>query len=212
MRLLVFGAGGSIGQRVVREAADRGHAVTAAFRRAPKSPPARARVVVADVRRPEEALDGKAYHAVVSAVGAGAPGSEPDYEIYLDAARSLVGALRANAGPRLIVVGGAGSLDAGSGVKVIDTPQFPSRFREEALAQARALEHYRTVEDVPWTYVSPAAMIEPGERTGRFRTGRDELLTDEHAHSRISTEDYAAAILDELERPQAIGRRMTVAY
>jgi uncharacterized protein len=212
VRLLVFGAGGSIGRRIVLEAIDRDHEVTAAFRKTPEDPPSGAQVVVADVRRPAEALDGRRLHAVISAVGAGAPGPRPDYEIYLDAARSLTAALRAGAGPRLIVVGGAGSLDAGSGMKVIDTPQFPSQFRQEALAQARALEHYRTVEDVPWTYVSPAAMIEPGERTGRFRTGRDELLTDAEGHSRITIEDYAAAIVDELEQPQAVGRRMTVAY
>ena len=77
---------------------------------------------------------------------------------------------------------------------------------------AEALAFYRTVSDVRLTYVSPAAQIAPGARTGRFRTGRDELLTDDRGQSRITIGDYAAAVLDELEHPQAIGRRMTVAY
>ena len=89
---------------------------------------------------------------------------------------------------------------------------FAAQFHAEASAQADALAFYRTISDVRWTYISPAAQIAPGARTGRFRTGHDELLTDDHGQSRITIADYAAAVLDELEHPEAIGRRMSAAY
>jgi putative NADH-flavin reductase len=214
MRILVFGAGGSIGGRVVNEAVGRGHDVTAVLRRGSSASADGARVVTGDVRDPLPVLRDGPHDAVVSAVGAAALSDTPDYPIYLDAAEVLVDSLRAlrEAAPRLLVVGGAGSLRAPSGARVIDTPEFPAQFREEALAQSRALEFLRSVSDVRWTYVSPAAMIEPGERTREFRVGGDDLLVDATGHSRISMEDYAVAMLDEIEEPRAVGRRMTVAY
>jgi len=192
VKVAVFGAGGTIGRQIVGEARERGHDVTA-VRRAD-----------GDVRDPLAVLGDQ--DAVISAVG-----SKSDPRIYLDAAKALVAALRAHHA-RLIVVGGAGSLQAGDGRRLVDTPGFPPEFREEALGQAAALDFYRTVSDVRWTYVSPAAELTPGLRTGRFRTGGDQLLTDDDGRSRITIADFAAAIVDELERPQAIGRRMTVAY
>ena len=213
MRVLVFGAGGAIGRRLIREAVDRGHEVTAVYR---STPPADAGLPVetGDVRAPLAMSRLADQDAVICAVGAGVSTGSPDYAVYLDAAHALVAALRSlgDRAPRLIVVGGAGSLQVGPDIHLVDTPQFPAQFREEALAQARALEYYRAASGVRWTYVSPAALLEPGTRTGRFRTGGDQLLVDEQGRSRISIEDYAAALVDELERPQAIGRRMTVAY
>jgi uncharacterized protein len=214
VKVVVFGAGGAIGRRIVREAVERGHAVTAVHRTAPASENG-VRVIAGDVRDPLPALRAVVDpDAVISAVGAGLTGAPPDYRVYSDAARALVEALRTlgDRAPRLIAVGGAGSLWAGPDLRLVDTPEFPRQFREEALAQAEALGLYRTVSDVRWTYVSPAAQIAPGARTGRFRTGHDHLLTDEQGHSRITIEDFAAAIVDELDHPRAIGRRMTVAY
>jgi putative NADH-flavin reductase len=214
VKLVVFGAGGAIGRRVVGEALERGHDVTAVYRTAAHAGRNGARAVRGDVRDPFPVLRLAAPDAVISAVGAAPASAAPDLAVYLDGARALVEAARAlgDGAPRLLAVGGAGSLEAGPGMRVIATPQFPAEFREEALAQARALDFYRTVSDVRWTYVSPAALIEPGARTGRYRTGGDALLTDEHGHSRITMEDYAVALLDELEHPRAIDRRMTVAY
>ena len=210
MRLLVFGARGTIGRRIVDEALERGHDVTAVHRK-PAAERDGLRVIVGDVRDPRPALlAAPGTDAVISAVGAGLT----DYRVYIDAARALVDALRAlrDQTPRLIVVGGAGSLQASPGLRLLDMPEFPAQFREEALAQAEALDLYRTVSDVRWTYVSPAAQIAPGARTGRFRTGGDQLLIDDLGHSRITIEDYAAAILDELDDPPAVGRRRTAAY
>lgn len=215
MKVIIFGAGGAIGQRIVEEAVNRSHEVVAVHRTRPDRGPAGVTVVAGDVRDPGALLRREQPDAVISAVGAAAATSpSPDYAIYLDAAQSLVEALRScrNRGPRLLIVGGAGSLNAAPDLKVIDTPQFPAQFREEALAQARALEYFRDVSDVSWTYVSPAAIIEPGTRTGQYRSGTDDLLIDEHGLSRITMEDYAAALIDELEQPQALRRRMSVAY
>lgn len=214
MRILVFGAGGAIGRRVIDEAIARRHDVTALYRSLPDASRRGLRAVRGDVRDPLPVLRAAGTDAVVCAVGAGATSPSPDYPIYLDAAKSLVTALRSlpDPAPRLIVVGGAGSLQAGPDLLLLNAPQFPVQFRQEALAQASALNYYRTVTDVRWTYLSPAALLEPGTRTGQFRTGGDHLLSDEHGHSRITIEDYAAALLNELEQPTAIGRRMSVAY
>ena len=214
MKVLVFGAGGAIGRRIVDEALERAHDVTAVHRRAPASQDG-LRVLRGDVRDPAPALRAAPdLDAVISAVGAGLTGGAPDYRVYIDAARALVQALRTEGdfAPRLMVVGGAGSLQASADRRLLDTPEFPAQFREEAAAQAEALDFYRTVSGVRWTYVSPAAQITPGPRTGHFRTGRDQLLCDDQGRSRITIADFAAAILDELEHPQAIGCRMTVAY
>ncbi|NJO12319.1 MAG: NAD(P)-dependent oxidoreductase, partial [Gammaproteobacteria bacterium] len=112
--------------------------------------------------------------------------------------------------PRLIVVGGVGSLQDASGALVLE--RVPAARKPEHLGQKAALDFYRTVEDVRWTYVSPPAVIAPGERTGRYRTALDELVRDEQGNSRISMEDYAVALLDEVESPRHIGRRFTAAY
>jgi hypothetical protein len=114
---------------------------------------------------------------------------------------------------RLIVVGGAGSLEVAPGQRLVDTPDFHPAWKPAALAHARALDEiYRAADDLDWTYVSPAAVIEPGERTGSYRTGGDQLLTDEAGDSRISIPDYAIAIADLLDSGGAVRRRITVAH
>jgi len=98
-----------------------------------------------------------------------------------------------------------------AGIRPVDTPQVPAPYKAEALAQAQALDYNRSVSDVAWTYISPAVRVEPGERTGRYRTGGDQLPTDDRATAPSPMEDYAVAIIDELEKPRAIGRRLSVA-
>jgi uncharacterized protein len=114
---------------------------------------------------------------------------------------------------RPLWVGGAGSLEVAPGVKVIDDPHFPDAWKPEAQAQARALDVFRVSKaDLDWTYISPAAWLEDGARTGTYRMGGDELLTDASGHSRISVPDYAVALLDRLDRQDALRQRITVAY
>jgi putative NADH-flavin reductase len=109
------------------------------------------------------------------------------------------------------MVGGAGSLEVAPGLQLVDTPDFPAAWKSNALAAREALQIFRAA-DVDWTYVSPAAIIRPGERTGAFRVGTDQLLTNEKGESIISVEDFAVAILDEIETPRFVRRRFTVAY
>lgn len=147
---------------------------------------------------------------VVSAVSFRKP--QPDYGAYARAAQSLVTALRGLGpkAPRLIVVGGAGTLLQSPGVLVAD--HIPAAYRGEVLGQKDALDYYRPVADVSWTYFSPAGTIAPGTRTGKFRLGGDQLITDEHGDSRISMEDYAVAVIDEAEKPAHVHKRFTIGY
>ena len=110
------------------------------------------------------------------------------------------------------VVGGAGSLRTADGRQVWDADGLPELALQVMHGQGDALEHFRSVTDVDWTYLSPAADIGPGERTGTYRTGLDDLVTAADGTSRISVADYAVAMLDEIEQPGHTGKRFTVAY
>lgn len=212
MKILLFGASGSIGSRIVSEAIARGHRVARVNRALIVQT---GDEVPGDVRAPLDPLQAAPADAVVVAVGARASSDRPDYDVYEDAAAALIDAVRSlpqGSRPRIVIVGGAGSLQTTDGTLVSRTPGFPAALAEEAAAQHRALEQYRSVDDVSWTYLSPPAHLEPGRRTGRYRTGRDTLLTDERGDSTISIEDYAVALVDELERPTGDRARITVAY
>ncbi len=109
------------------------------------------------------------------------------------------------------MVGGAGSLEVAPGVKLIETPQFPALYKAEAAAGGAFLDLLRQETRLDWTFLSPSALFEPGERTGKFRLGGDQLLTNEKGSS-ISFEDYAVAMADEIEKPAHSRRRFTVGY
>ncbi len=111
----------------------------------------------------------------------------------------------------MVVIGGAGSLQVSPGVQLVDTPDFPEHYRPASLAHREALAVYKTA-DLDWTFMSPAAEFEAGDRTGKFPLGSDALLVDEEGRSLISAEDLGVALLDEVESPQFIRRQMTVAY
>jgi putative NADH-flavin reductase len=214
LKLVIYGGSGNIGQRIVREALDRGHQVIVVSRDPSrvKVTHDRLTVVQGNVLEPDKVTQQiRGQQVVVSAIGADRA-NNPDYGIYKKAGESLVTALRklGAQGPRLIVVGGAGSLEVSPGVLLIS--QIPERFRAEIQGQKDALDYYRTVSDVKWTYFSPAGSIAPGQRTGKFRLGGDQLITDTKGESRISTEDYAVALIDEAEKPQHVGKRFTVGY
>jgi putative NADH-flavin reductase len=127
--------------------------------------------------------------------------------------RAVLDGLRKAGVRRLVVVGGAGSLEVAPGVRIVDLPEFSDAYKPEALAQAALLDLLRdNADDLEWTYISPGATIEPGERTGVYRVGGDQLLLDDDGNSRVSAEDYAIALVDELEKGENIRRRITVAY
>ncbi|MER6943952.1 NAD(P)H-binding protein [Nonomuraea sp. NPDC000554] len=209
MRITVFGAAGNVGRRVVAEALSRGHEVTAVVR-----DPSRAHGLGADVRAgdasdPRDVARLSAGQDVVITATRPAPGREGELAAV---ARALLAGL-AGTGARLLVVGGAGSLTVpGTGGTVIDAPDFPPSWRPIARACDEQLAACRADADVDWAYLSPAALLEPGERTGNYRLGADELLVDADGTSRISMEDLAVALLDEAERPKHHRTRFTAAY
>jgi uncharacterized protein len=207
MRIALFGATGMIGLRVLAEAQGRGHRVTAVVRDAARVPDGADGHAVADVTdAPSVAAAVAGHDAVISAVGGGGG-------VVVAAAPALLdGLARAGVG-RLLVVGGAGSLLNAEGVRLIDRPEFPEAWRPAASAQVTALACYRASGGpVAWSYLSPADVIEPGERTGAYVLGADHAVFDAAGASRISAEDYAVALVDELEEPVHAGRRFTVGY
>jgi putative NADH-flavin reductase len=214
MKIALFAAGGNIGRRIASEAVNRGHEVVAVVRN-----PARVdnlggalKVVAGDATDARSVtVAGRGVAAILSAVGPAANGQPSD--VLVEAARALVVGARLAGVKRLIVLGGAGSLEVSPGLQAVDAPQFPSLWKDNAVSQRRALEFYRAeAGDLDWTYISPAAMIVSGERTGQYRIGFDQMLRDSKGESRISIEDYAVAMIDELENAAHVRKRITVAY
>jgi putative NADH-flavin reductase len=197
MRIVLFGASGMIGSRIASELEERGHDVVVASRSSGVDATDPAAVAAASA----------GTDAIVLAVSA----REGTYTL-MDVAQSLIEGAARGGVQRLIVVGGAGSLEVAPGVRLVDTPEFPDEFRAEALEGAESLEIYRGSDGLEWTYVSPAAYIHPGERTGRYRLGGDQLLVAENGTSEISAEDYAIAIADLLEKGDHSRERVSVAW
>lgn len=209
-QIAIFGSTGKIGKRILDEALSRGHHVTAIVRDATQHLDNRPNLEFkpGDVLKPESVAVATAGNdVVVSAYGPGAG----DPQQIVTAAQALLEGLATHQPMRLIVVGGAGSLEVAPGVQLVDTPDFPSAWKSAALAHREALDVYRKSK-LDWTYASPAHVIEPGKRTGKYRIGTDQLLKDEKGESRISMEDYAKAIVDEIEQPRFRQQRFTVAY
>lgn len=212
MNIALIGATGFIGSGLLAEALARGHRVTALVSR-PEKLAAQDNLValgtdVLDTARLAQQLSGA--DAVISAFSGHAQEDVRGY--YGRGIESILAAVKQAGVPRVLVVGGAGSLEVAPGLQLVDTPEFPAEWKGSALGARDTLERLRREPDLDWTLLSPAAKIEPGERTGRFRIGGDQLLTDEAGNSRISVQDYAVAMLDELERPAHSRRRFSVAY
>jgi len=209
MNVVLFSPTGMIGSRVLTELVSRGHNVTAVARD-PSKVPAKPGVnaVKGDIfDTADVAAKVCATDAVISAYG---PGSG-DVNDLIKATHSLIAGLDQSGTKRLIFVGGAGSLYVAPGVDVIDSGHLPEEYKAIAIAHrdAKKLLHE---SDLDWTYFSPAGFIQPGERTGKFRLGTDSLIMDEKGKSFISAEDYAIALVDELEHPKHIRQQMTAAY
>ena len=202
MNIALIGATGNAGSRILAELIRRGHIVTAIVRN-PTQVPAQAGVtaIKGDANDPVSlAALLKGHDAVVSSVRFS--DSDP---------RKLIEAVRASGVKRYLVVGGAGSLDVAPGLRVIDTPNFPPAYKPEASAGGAFLEVLKGEQELDWTFLSPSAVFTAGERTGKFRLGRDQLLVNDQDSS-ISFEDYAIALVDELEKPAHVRERFTVGY
>jgi putative NADH-flavin reductase len=201
-KIALIGASGNAGSRILKELSDRGHKVTAIARN-PEKIASLPNVVakqgdVFDQAGLSKLLEG--HDAVISSVHFTA--SDPV---------TLIEAVRASGVPRYLVVGGAGSLEIAPGQRVVDLPDFPAAYKVEATKGAEFLDRLRGEKQLDWTFLSPSAEFVPGERTGKFRIGKDSLLSNAEG-SRISFEDYAIALVDEIEKPQHSRQRFTVGY
>jgi putative NADH-flavin reductase len=134
------------------------------------------------------------------------------YDEQVRGTSSIIAAAKKAGIKRVLWVGGAGGLEVASGVKVIDSPDFPEWIKPGSKATSNALEQLRNEQELEWTFLAPSAVLEPGQRTGKFRLGGDQLLVDAKGESRISVGDYAVAMLDELEQPKHVRQRFTVGY
>lgn len=220
LKLIVYGATGRVGSRVVEEALNRGHRVTAVSR-----DPGRVEkkhenlsAVKGNVLDPESVaalVEGQDI-VVVSVRGSVDKSKKPEKTVHRLAAEVIVNVLRdMGAGaPRLIFVGGAGSLEIKPGVLYADKLSIfiPGFVRQEIAGHVLTLDYLRGVDDVRWTYISPAKKFKPGKRTGNYRIGGDQMLKDARGKSKISMEDFSIALIDEAENSKFIGERFSVAY
>ena len=201
--IAIIGATGRAGSQLLEEALRRGHRVTAIARNT-SGVMARPSVVAKDV----DALDSHALQAAVQG-----------HDVVISAAHfatvpasAVIGPVKQAGVPRLLVVGGAGSLLLPDGKRVIDSEGFPEEYRAEASAGAQFLAQLREETALDWTFLSPSAEFVEAERRGEFRLGSEHLLVSAAGRSWISFADYAVALLDEVEAPKHSRQRFTVGY
>ena len=220
MKVALFAATGRAGSTILDELIRRGHEVTAVARNPDKLPEQlpdtvkRVRDDLSNVDRIAEIIAGA--DAVVSAYGT--PRDDPRFttdvtytDMMVGVIERLIAAVRKAGAPRLIMVGGCGSLYFSPGVTVLESGHWPKDLIPIATSHMKAFAALRA-SDINWTYFSPPMLIEPGVRTGKFRLGGDNLIIDEQGNSRVSFEDYAVALVDELEKPAHERTRFTIGY
>jgi uncharacterized protein len=213
MKVVLLGATGFVGSALLKETLDRGHTVTAIVRHPEKIAP-RERLIatsgdVYDAPALAKLIAG--HDALISAFN---PGWQ-DPNLYDDQVRgtsAIIAAIKQAGIKRVRWVGGAGGLTVTSGARVIDDPHLPAWVRPGSMATIEALEQLRKAPDLAWSVLAPSATLEHGRRTGKFRLGGDQLLVDANGKSHISLEDFAVAMIDELEHPAHIHQRFTVGY
>ena len=212
MDVLLLGASGRIGTRIATELLERGHGVTGVSRSG----------TIDDLDDPDlveisgDATDADdiaklatAHDAVGSALG---PSEDEDPEILSEMMDAVVEGLRRASIDRLVWTGGAGGLEVAPGTKLVETEEFPEEWKPVAQAAIDAYGILEAADDLEWTYLAPAALIEPGERTGEYRTAEGELVTDDEGDSYISMADFAIAFADELEEANAVHTYLGTGY
>jgi uncharacterized protein len=203
LKFAVIGASGNVGACIVTELANRGHAITAIARTVDKiAAQPHVTAMRGDVMDPGSLAPVLSGHdAVVSSI----------HFLDFDPIK-LIGAVKASKVARYLVVGGAGSLEVAPGVRLVSTQGFPAEYKAEAEKGAAYLDLLRGERELNWTFLSPQALFVPGERTGKFHLGTDQLLTAPDGRSWISYQDFAVALADELEHPSHNRKRFTVGY
>jgi uncharacterized protein len=212
MKIALIGPTGFVGSAVLTEALSRGHAVTALSRTPAKlAPQTGLTVVQADATDPAQVATAVAgTDAVVNAYNPG--WTHPAiHDEFLRGTRAIFEGVKRAGVKRLLTVGGAGSLYVAPGVQLVDTPTFPAEWKQGALAAREALNLIRRETALDWTFLSPPVFLQPGERSGTYRLGSDEVLMAGDQPAGISVADLAVAIVDEIEHPKHLQRRFTVA-
>lgn len=215
MKIVLVGATGFVGTALLHEALTRGHDVTAIVRDPAKLPASdHLTIVTGDVNQPAQLAGQLAGHDLV--LSAYNPGwGRPDlYAEFMAGSRAIEQAVAQAGVPRLLVIGGAGSLFI-DGHQVVDSPQFPAEYKQGARAARDYLGELRQNQTLNWTFFSPALEMHPGidtGRTGQYRLGTENPVFNEAGRSFLSVQDLAVAVLDEAEKPQFSRQRFTAAY
>lgn len=211
MKIALAAATGKIGRHIAAHALARGHDVTAIVRRDGDLPAELegARIVIAPLDDHDALVAAVRGHDVLASAYGPRPGAE---STLVDVSDALIAAAREAGVPRVVVVGGAGSLEVAPGVQLVDVPEFPAAYKPVALAHRDALKRFQAADDLAWTFFSPAAEIGPGEARGRFRTQAGSLLSDANGKSAISYADYADAFVAEIEQARHPRQIITAAY
>lgn len=213
MKIAIIGASGQVGSYIRDEALARGHQVTAIVRHPEKITVSNPHLTVlnADVLKDSVEDIVKGHEAVIAAYNPG--WNNPNiYNEQVDGAKKIIAGVKKSGVKRLLFVGGAGSLEVSPGVQLVDTLKVPDQIKGGILATRETLYMLREENQLEWTFLSPPASFAQGERTGHYRVGKDQVLNDEKGESKISLQDYAVAMIDELEHPQHTRERFTVAY
>jgi uncharacterized protein len=213
MNIALIGATGFVGSKVLTEALSRGHKVTAIVRDVSKLQAREGLTTVVGNATDAATLatQVKGHDAIVSAYN-GERGTPGFAQSYIAGTRAVIAAAKQSGVNRVLWVGGAGSLFVAPGVQLVDTPQFPEEYRLEARTARDALNIFRDETQLAWSFVSPAPLLVPGQRTGSFRLGGDQVLMDGDKPGSISVDDLAVAIVDELEKSAHVRERFTLAY
>ena len=216
MNIALYGATGKSGSAILAELLSRGHKVTAITRHPDKLTP-QSNLTIKQGTADSAAEIAAAIPGHDAVVSAYAPPLTPEgVRELLPVTQHFIDAVKQTGGPsgkpvRFIYVGGAASLFVAPGLTLLASGHLPPEWLPIAQAHADALELIKK-SDINWTSFSPAAFFEPGPRTGKFRLGKDDLITDAQGNSKISFADYAIALFDELEKPQHERQRFTIGY
>lgn len=211
MNITLIGTG-FVGAAVLDELLQRGHQVTVLARHPDKLSPRPGLTLRQGSAQNADDVKAAAtgQDAVISAYNPG--WSVPDiHDQFLTGTRAILAGVKASGTRRLLVIGGAGSLYVAPGVQLVDTPAFPAEWKQGALAAREALNLIREEAGLEWTFLSPAILLEPGQRTGQYRVGQDAPLMNGDQPGRISVQDLAVAVVDEIEQPRHVRQRFTVA-
>jgi len=215
MKVAVVGATGNVGNKIMVEALLRGHKVTALARNATKQLAPMPNLILKDIDVADPKALGaalKGHDAVITSVSPGAAAADV-YDKFVAGHKSVIAGIKVSGVKRVLAVGGAASLKLADGTVFLDSDQWPKEFSKDAVKGTRELMYLLKAEpELDWVFLSPSVFLEPGKRTGKYRVGKDHVLFDAKGRSNISREDYAVAMIDELEKPKHHSERFTVGY